>query len=274
MTSDIITAGHVAVVTGAGMGIGKAACLRFAGAGMGVAMADLPGEALDQAAAEVAETGAAVLKVPTDVADPARIAALHDTVLDRFGRVDLLMNNAVTRLGRGFEADIADWRQAIEVNLWGVIEATRAFLPDMIAAGRPAAIVNVGSKQGITNPPGHPIYNIAKSAVKTYTEALQHELRGRADNTGPVAAHLLIPGWTTTGNNAHKPGAWLPAQVVDFMVAALARRDFYILCPDDETSTAQDHKRVLWAAGDIVENRPPLSRWHPDFAEAAKRACS
>ena len=71
-----------------------------------------------------------------------------------------------------------------------------------------------GSKQGITNPPGHPIYNITKSALKSYTEALEHDLRSNPDNQDSkrVSAHLLIPGWTTTGDAAHRPGAWLPGQ--------------------------------------------------------------
>ena len=136
-------------------------------------------------------------------------------------------------------------------------------------------IVNVGSKQGITNPPGHPVYNITKAALKAYTEALEHELRSNPDNAGHrVTAHLLIPGWTTTGTQEHKPGAWLPEQVVDAMLSGIARGDFYIICPDGEVTAEMDKKRILWAAGDMTENRPPLSRWHPDYSDVAKQACS
>ena len=102
--------------------------------------------------------------------------------------------------------------------------------------------------------------------MKTYTEALQHDLR-----TTPgcrVSAHLLIPGWTTTGDREHKPGAWLPDQVVDHMMKGLEVGDFYILCPDDETPPATDRKRILWAAGALTENRPPLSRWDPAYKAA------
>ena len=132
-------------------------------------------------------------------------------------------------------------------------------------------IVNVGSKQGITNPPGHPVYNISKSALKTYTEALEHELRSQGNRN--VTAHLLIPGWTTTGNKAHQTGAWLPDQVIDFMVEALDQDVFYILCPDDEVSTEQDHRRIIWGAEDITKNRAPLSRWHADYKDDAKKFC-
>ncbi|MGI9463667.1 MAG: hypothetical protein ACR2OM_07000, partial [Aestuariivirgaceae bacterium] len=109
--------------------------------------------------------------------------------------------------------------------------------------------------------------------LKTYTELLEHELRSDPANSGDnrVTAHLLIPGWTTTGGKAHTQGAWLPDQVIDFMCKALARGDFYILCPDDEVSAEMDHRRIEWAAGDIVESRPPLSRWHPDFEAQAKK---
>ena len=273
MSDSIIAAGRVALVSGAALGIGKAAALHFAKAGMRVAMADLPGDALDAAAAEVGAAGE-VLKLPTDVADRAQLATMHERTRAAFGKVDLLMNNAVTRLGRGHDAPLDDWHRAFEVNFWAMVHAVRLFLPDMRDGPDPAAIVNVGSKQGITNPPGHPIYNIAKAAVKTYTEGLQHELRSDPATAGRVSAHLLIPGWTTTGTAAHKPGAWLPHQVVDVMAAALDRGDFYILCPDDEVSPEMDRKRILWAAQDITENRPPLSRWHPDWAERAKKACS
>lgn len=140
----------------------------------------------------------------------------------------------------------------------------------------PACIVNVGSKQGITNPLGHPVYNVSKSALETCSEALEHELRTRSGNQGDirVSTHLLVPGWTTTGNAEHRPGAWLPEQVIDMLLAGIAEDRFYIICPDDETTSEMDRKRVRWAAQEITEDQPPLSRWHPDFAEIARLACS
>lgn len=248
--------GAVAVVTGAASGIGLAVARRLAEMEMRVALVDLPGQKLDAAAAA---TGG--LKIAADLADPASATAIRRTVIDAFGPPAFLMNNAASRAGRGWTADRADWRQLMEVNFWAAVSLTDAFLPDMAGAG--GAIVNTGSKQGITNPPGHPVYNISKSALKTYSEALEHELRGRE---GPrVSVHLLIPGWTTTGDAEHKPGAWLPDQVAAMMIDGVWVGDFYILCPDDETTTAMDHARILWGASDITENRPALSRWHPDW---------
>jgi len=274
--ADPLSAGRTALVTGAASGIGRAVCLALARRGMNVCLVDLPGAALDEATHEVAAAAPGGAKVvaamAADVGDASQVAAMREQAVERFGAVHLLMNNAVTRAGRGFDADPAEWRQAFEVNFWGVDEAVRAFLPGMAASGGRAMIVNTGSKQGITNPPGHPVYNIAKSALKTYTEALEHELRSNPAYGGRISAHLLIPGWTTTAGRAHKPGAWLPEQVAEFLLAGLARGDFYILCPDDETTTETDHRRILWGAGDITENRPALSRWHPDFAAAAKKA--
>jgi hypothetical protein len=275
--NQVISDAKVAVVTGAASGIGKAACRALAERGMSVCLVDLPGPHLDSAVAEVTEaapSGAgAIAKIPADVSAPEQIDALHRQAIKRFGKVHFLMNNAVTRAGRGHSADIADWRHAMEVNFWGVVNAVRTFLPDMLSMGEPGFIVNVGSKQGITNPPGHPIYNITKSALKTYTEALEHELRSNQDSKR-ISAHLLIPGWTTTGDAVRRPGSWLPAQVANFMIEGLENGDFYILCPDDETTTAMDHKRILWGAEDITQNRPPLSRWHPDFEALARKECS
>jgi hypothetical protein len=102
---------------------------------------------------------------------------------------------------------------------------------------------------------------------------LQHELRNIEGCR--VSAHLLIPGFVFTPLTAHgrseKPAAaWTPEQTVDFMIERLAAGDFYLLCPDNDVSRALDERRIAWSAGDIIENRPALSRWHPDFAEAFK----
>ena len=163
------------------------------------------------------------------------------------------------------------WARIFEVNLWGVIRGSQVFVPRMLERGRPGLVINTGSKQGITTPPGDPAYNVAKAGVKAFTEALQHELRNAPG--AKLAAHLLIPGFvftelTRNGRSEKPAGAWTPEQTVDFMLERLAAGDFYILCPDNDVPRALDERRILWAAGDIVENRPPLSRWHPDYAQA------
>jgi NAD(P)-dependent dehydrogenase (short-subunit alcohol dehydrogenase family) len=265
----------VAVVTGGASGIGLAAACRFAAAGLKVCIADLGADRLAAAAEAVgaAEPGgaAAVMAVEADVSRPADLARLEAAVADRFGGTDVLMNNA----GIQPETDVlgpADaWERVIEVNLWGVIRGTQAFLPRMLARGRPGLVINTGSKQGITTPPGNPGYNVAKAGVKVFTEAVAHQLRNTPDCR--IAAHLLLPGFVftglTRGDRTEKPAAaWTPEQTVDFMLERLAAGDFYILCPDNDVPRALDERRMAWAAGDIIENRPALSRWHPDFAEA------
>ncbi len=106
--------------------------------------------------------------------------------------------------------------------------------------------------------------------MKAFTEALQHELRNMPNCK--ISAHLLIPGFvftplTSRGRSEKPAGAWTPDETVDFMLTSLEAGDFYILCPDNDVDRATDERRILWAAGDIVENRPPLSRWHPDYAD-------
>jgi len=270
MSHPVLTAGRVAVVTGAAMGIGLAACRRFAALGMRVGMADVLADELQAARLEVARLAPGgdrdVLTMATDVTRPEDVESLRDAVFAAFGEVGLLMNNAATRVGGGAMGRLEDWHETLRVNFWGVVHGVSAFVPRMIEQREPCVVINTGSKQGITNPPGNLAYNVTKAALRTYTEGLQHELRNTPGCR--VSAHLLVPGWTTTGKREHQPGAWLPDQVIDVLVAALDRGDFYIICPDDEVSSEMDRMRILWSAGDITENRPPLSRWHPDYAKA------
>ncbi|WP_284778268.1 SDR family NAD(P)-dependent oxidoreductase [Agrobacterium sp. lyk4-40-TYG-31] len=268
---------NVAVVTGAASGIGLAAARKFAGFGMSVVLVDLDGEKLAAAQSEIAalaENGhEQIVSIPTDVSKLDELEALERAVIQRFGRVHVLMNNAGVQPGSAIFGPQANWDKVFGVNLMGVVNGSRVFGSGMLAHGEAGLIINTGSKQGITTPPGDPAYNVSKAGVKAFTEALEYELRNAPN--GNISAHLLIPGFVFTGLTANgrteKPsGAWTPEQTVDFMIDGIGNGDFYILCPDGEVNRKTDEKRILWAANDLVQNRPPLSRWHEDYSDDFK----
>lgn len=272
-----LTKGNAAVITGAASGIGLAAAQYLASIGLRVCLADLGADRLAAARAQIIASGVAeadVVTQETDVGDPAALRALADRAYAAFGAVHVLINNAGMQPGSGiFDAE-ANWDRIIGVNMFGVIRGSQIFAPRMIAGGAPGLIINTGSKQGITTPPGDPAYNLSKAGVKVFTEALQHQLRNTPDCR--VDARLFIPGFVFTplaaqGRTEKPAGAWTPQQTVEFLFASVNRGDFYILCPDNEVQRSTDAKRILWAAGDIAENRPPLSRWHPDYTDPFKK---
>ena len=275
MSHPAIAADRTAVITGGASGIGLATAERLADAGMNVCIADFDEENLGAAAQALAKRAGrgsdAVLAVATDVSRLESVEALRDAVLDRFGEVALLMNNAGTGGGGSPFQNIEGWQRVLGVNLYGVVHGLQAFGQRMVDQGTAAAIVNTGSKQGITNPPGDAAYNASKAAVKSLTESLALQLRGIEGCR--VTAHLLVPGFTYTGMvkrflKEKPPAAWRPEQVADALLAGMDRGDFYVLCPDNEVTPEMDRRRIAWAAGDLVENRPALSRWHPDYEAA------
>ena len=268
-----VAPGRVAVITGGASGIGLAAALKLVELGMKVCIADLPGAALDAARAQLAAVSRDTLAIAVDVRELADVERLKREAYAAFAEVALLMNNAGTGPGGGPYDHMDRWRHVIEVNLFGVIHGVQTFTPAMLAQGTSCAIVNTGSKQGITCPPGDTAYNVSKAGLKVLTEGLAHALRNEPG--GQVSAHLLVPGSTFTGLTAQgatsmPEGMWSAAQVVDFMLDGMAAGDFYILCPDNEVTREIDNKRIQWAAEDLIQNRPALSRWHPDYAGAFK----
>lgn len=159
----------------------------------------------------------------------------------------------------------------MDTNLFGVINGISTFLPVIQKQDRPTAVVITGSKQGITNPPGNPAYNASKAAIKTLAEHLSYDLR-----SSQTSVHLLVPGWTFTGltggggTKAKANGAWAPEQVADYLQQKMAEKSFYIICPDNDVTVEKDRKRMLWTVGDIVNERPPLSRWREEFQTEAE----
>jgi hypothetical protein len=147
------------------------------------------------------------------------------------------------------------------------------------ASSSPSSIVITGSKQGITNPPGNPAYNASKSAVKTLAEHLSYDLSKSSPET---SVHLLVPGWTFTGLSGNSPfaegeekkekpkGAWGPEQVVEYLEQKMGEGKFYVICPDNDVNEETDKKRMLWAANDLVQGRPPLTRWRQEYKAEAE----
>lgn len=190
-----LTAGKVAVVTGAASGIGFALASRFARAGLDVVLADVEQSALEEAERKIADFGVRTLVVPTDVSDEAAVQALAATVAENFGAAHLVCNNA----GVESEADpwlgpISAWKWVLGVNLWGVIHGIRAFLPQMIGQGG-GHFVNTASIAGLY--PGFgPSYDASKHAVVAISEDLYNSMTLAGL---PVGVSVVCPGWVRTG---------------------------------------------------------------------------
>ena len=265
-----LKSGNSAVITGGASGIGLAAAQHYLKEGMNVLIADVDKGALDSALDSLQDHGGELRGEVCDVSDFDQLTHLKEVAYQSFSQVHCLMNNAGTSVTRAVPwEDLGGWKKQLDINLWGVIHGCQAFIPSMLESEVPVAVINTGSKQGITNPPGGYAYNLSKAGVLAYTQSVAYALR-QIENC-PITAHMLVPGFTYSNMIAkfvpEKPvEAWTTDQVITFMVDSLEQDDFYIICPDHSTPRELDEKRMQWNMDDIIKNRPALSRWHPEFS--------
>ncbi len=235
---------RVAVITGAASGIGRGLAERAPTERLHLVLADRDGEALERLAAQLREQGVQVLTQVTDVADAAQLERLRDAAVQRFGAVDLLFNNAgVMQTGSCWELSEAQWQRALAVNLGGVINGVRAFLPLLLAQGRPAHVVNTASLAGLLNSPFMAAYNVSKQAVVALSESLHYEL---AALQAPVGVSVLCPGPVVSEIMTSDRGqgavgelnrllagqirqGMSPSELAELVFAAIAEKRFWIL---------------------------------------------
>ncbi|KAI9714281.1 MAG: hypothetical protein M1820_000242 [Bogoriella megaspora] len=268
---SVFRSGARALITGAGSGVGLAVAQLCAKSGMSVTLVDIDRTRLETAKSTIQQSTQANVDIhDMDVSSLSAWTDLSNKVAKQ--PLDLLMLNAGIG-AKGSWTDNDYFHKIFDTNVFGVVNGINTFFPRFAnpESNVSKSIVITGSKQGITNPPGNAAYNASKSAIKTLAEHLSYDLR----QVSNVSVHLLVPGWTFTGltgggGTKTKPdGAWDPSQVADYLYQKMKEEKFYVICPDNDVTFETDQKRMLWTAGDIVYERPPLSRWREDWKEKA-----
>ncbi len=188
--------GRVAVVTGAASGIGRALAERFGAEGMRLVLADVEAEPLEAVARALQESGSEVEMSTVDVREPAALEDLAGRCESRFGAAHVLCNNAGVAVGGlTWEVPPEEWDWIVGVNLLGVVNGIRAFVPRMIASGQEAHVVNTASIAGLTAPSLMSPYNATKHAVVALSETLLADLRTAG---AAIGVSVLCPGWVRT----------------------------------------------------------------------------
>jgi NAD(P)-dependent dehydrogenase (short-subunit alcohol dehydrogenase family) len=248
----------VAVITGAAGGIGAGLAREAARRGKRVVLADRDEAALDAVARGIGDTA---LAVPTDVTDPAGLEALAEAAF-ALGPVDILFNNAgVMHTGRSWEIPAEEWEQALAVNLGGVLNGIRAFVPRLLAAQRPARIVNTASVGGFLPSPLMAPYSASKFAVVALTECLAGELTQLG---APIAVSLLAPGPVKSGIFRAPP----PGSAAQFHRAMVGMLEAHGMTGDEFASRvfAAIDRGEYWIVPQPETLDPGLARRHAVIA--------
>jgi len=270
--------GGVAVITGAGSGIGEGLAKLAAGIGMRVVLADISMANLDRVTAEIFASGGDVLAVPTDVSEPEALERLAARTHAHFGDVRLLINNAgIEAVGFSWELSAQQWQRTLNINVHGVVHGVRAFAPRMLAAGQPAWIANTSSTGALNMLPLQSAYVMGKHAVQSFTECLALEMQlkkaritvsaivpgpvnsqmfaapetARADADPDVAAHLeLMRAYLAQHGIA-------PAEAARRIFAGLAAREFWVSTHPEITAEVA-RRRAAYLAELALPQMPPL----------------
>ena len=270
--------GKVAVITGAASGIGWGMAERFAREGMKVVLSDIDRAKLDVAVQTLRHQERDVIGVVTNVADPASVDELAAEAIGAYGKVHLVCNNAgvLNSAGPVWEASVKDWQWMFGVNIWGVINGVRTFVPILIDQGEESHIVNTASIAGLGL--GNSIYSITKHTVVTLTEAVYLGLKQRG--VGHVGVSVLCPTFVNTNldeaeqhrpdelRNAGQSGnatGWdflwqrlsqgiSPEEMSEIVIEGVRNDQFYIIPPD-----FQEEGFRAWADG-LINRRNPTPR--------------
>jgi NAD(P)-dependent dehydrogenase (short-subunit alcohol dehydrogenase family) len=262
MTAPMKLENRVAAVTGAASGIGRAIAVSLARRGCHLALADIDEGGLAGTKRAASGGSASISLHKLDVADRAAVAAFPNAVVSAHGRVDLLVNNAGVALGGTFEqVSEEDFEWLFDINFWGVVRMTRAFLPHLKASDD-ARIVNLSSVYGLVAPPGQTAYAASKFAVRGFSYALMQEL-----DASPIGVTVVHPGGVATAiaDRARSPKSAKPEEIA----AALARaKSMLKLAPEIAGETIvkgiERRRRRVLVGGDaktvaLIERLAPIS---------------
>ena len=262
--------GKVAVVTGAASGIGLALVRRFVAESMTVVMVDRHAGRLREAAASIGADGGRLLEIDADVGAPAAVQRVADRVAEDAGDVHVLCNNAgVLRPGSAWDVSDADWTETMDVNVRGVVNGIRAFVPRMLAHEEDCVVMNTASAVGLHTVPGFASYCVSKAAVVALSEALAAEVAGVPG--ARLRVSVLCPGSVVTNLSPENIGGRSdrmdPDWVADHAWQAIQNGAFWVLpMQEDMRRAALDRsRRVEHALADAPVPDPPRVSVIPTF---------